>query len=335
MPEQVAAAGVDADEVVDFVRVYNPETDAQVVKMLVGQGVMEGLALSNRKLISHPVLLIPALLVGLAINHLLSFYPSSSNPLTYITPLIGPCLAFLPLMGIVEYLHRPGFTAALRKTIGAVDMVNPGEYYGAGSGGSGLWVFQHKGEVIGTLALDTKSPGEALGSVLGAEEGQMGDKKVVDQLLKDKVLAEKQERREGLRKRVAGKNTASAKDGTRPAVGGKVAQIRHFDVDQPLRGSGVGSELLLTALDHAFSHSPSSPSSTSIDRVIVHTNPLGPNERLFERYGFTPVSKEEVEEGGWEVRGKVGLLGWEGRWLVVERGVWAERREVVLSKGRK
>jgi hypothetical protein len=33
----------------DFVRRYNPETDAHTVKMLVGQGVMEGLATANRR----------------------------------------------------------------------------------------------------------------------------------------------------------------------------------------------------------------------------------------------------------------------------------------------
>jgi hypothetical protein len=32
-----------------FVRRYNPETDAKTVNMLVGQGVMEGLALANQR----------------------------------------------------------------------------------------------------------------------------------------------------------------------------------------------------------------------------------------------------------------------------------------------
>jgi hypothetical protein len=33
----------------DVVRPYNPSTDTQMVKMLVGQGVMEGLAYANQR----------------------------------------------------------------------------------------------------------------------------------------------------------------------------------------------------------------------------------------------------------------------------------------------
>jgi hypothetical protein len=38
-----------AEPAPDVVRRYNPETDAKTVKMLVGQGVMEGLAYANQR----------------------------------------------------------------------------------------------------------------------------------------------------------------------------------------------------------------------------------------------------------------------------------------------
>ncbi len=44
---QVVAAQTDDND--DGVRLYNEEKDAKVSKMLVGQGVMEGLARANRK----------------------------------------------------------------------------------------------------------------------------------------------------------------------------------------------------------------------------------------------------------------------------------------------
>ncbi|OXG17370.1 hypothetical protein C366_03458 [Cryptococcus neoformans Tu401-1] len=306
----------------DIVRPFDHSKDEHMVKMLVGQGVMEGLARANNKIITNPLALVIVFLLGMGINHVSSF-SVNSNPLSYISPLIGPCLAFLPLMGIVEYIHRPSFTARMRKIIGAIDMIRPSTYYAEGK--SGIWVFQHKGEVVGVVCLDvTKNAGKQLGSVLGEEEGQLNEKDVH----RDFASSNKDENDNNtrdLRRRIAGKENKPAS---------RIAQIRHLDVDQPYRRSGVGSELVLVALDHAFSIS-SGDLSSPVDRVIVRTNPLSPDGgKLFTKCGFRPITQAEVGAAAWEKSEKIGLLGWAGEYLNVDRDTWVIKRRELLEQAR-
>lgn len=258
----------------------------------------------------------------MGINHVFSF-SVNSNPLSYISPLIGPCLAFLPLMGIVEYTHRPSFTARMRKIIGTIDMIRPSTYYAEGK--SGIWVFQHKGEVVGVVCLDvTKNAGKQLGSVLGEEEGQLNEKDVH----RDFASSNKDQNDNNtpdLRRRIAGKENKPAS---------RIAQIRHLDVDQPYRRSGVGSELVLVALDYAFSIS-SGDLSSPVDRVIVRTNPLSPDGgKLFTKCGFRPITQAEVGAAAWEKSEKIGLLGWAGEYLNVDRDTWVIKRRELLEQAR-
>nr|XP_031857643.1 uncharacterized protein CI109_006973 [Kwoniella shandongensis]KAA5524715.1 hypothetical protein CI109_006973 [Kwoniella shandongensis] len=342
--ERTTKLSTEVEVEVDIVRPFDLSKDVKILKMLVGQGVMEGLARANGRFLRHPLVIALILALGLIINHSLSFNPSRDNYLSYITPLIGPCMVLLPTIGIVEYIHRPVFTSRLRKTIGSIDLVSPSTFYT--SSRSGIWVFEHKEEVVGVICLDTQSGrvGQTLESVLGDEEGQLAQQGILDKFLpkhgegvnQTSTLSKSTSILNGnadLRRR---KNSKSR------STEGHVAQIRHLDVDTPYRGVGVGTELLLIALDSAFSLDAShtkpssvstSTSTSSVEKVIVQTNPLSPDGgKLFVKAGFEPIPSLEVERMGLSLVEKVGVLGWKGRWMSVDKHTWIERRELILAK---
>ncbi|WVQ75142.1 hypothetical protein IAR50_004751 [Cryptococcus sp. DSM 104548] len=303
-------------EGVDIVRKYDHSRDEHALKMLVGQGIMEGLARANHKIITNPFVLLPIFLLGLVIGHV-SGFTISDNPLSYLYPLVGPALALLPFLASIEYLQRPAFTARLRKAIGSLDMIKPSVYYAPAQ--SGVWVFEHEGSLVGAVCLDAgKQALERLGTVLGEEDGQVvNEKGVVGGL-----VPKQNEGNSNLRKRPTASCTTNQ---TRPTI----ARIRHLDVDQPYRKSGVGSDLLLTALDHAFGVSPQSASR--IEKVYVYTNPIPvDSDKLLIKYGFVPVPKGEAG-ADWEESEKIGLFAWQGRLMSVGRGRWLEKRTEILA----
>lgn len=173
------------------------------------------------------------------------FFMPGEHPLSYFKPLIGVAVVAFPILGFAEYYHRPIWNSRLREVIGSQDLVEEKFY----SGKNEMIVFEHKGEVVGVVAIDAKHAGEHLGSVL--EKGQ--------------------ERRI---------NAAGA------------VQIRHLDVDQPIRRHGIGRELLTTALEKH-------------KKVIVHLEAYSKARELFESVGFKHLEYTEP----------VGLLGRRGEWM--------------------
>ncbi|KAK8849612.1 hypothetical protein IAR55_004947 [Kwoniella newhampshirensis] len=333
----------------DFVRPFDASKDEKILKMLVGQGIMEGLARANNRFLTHPIVLISILTLGLAIDHLLSFSPPTlSNPLSFLPLLIGPCLVLLPTLGIVEYLHRPTFTSLMRKTIGSVDLISPSVYYpttttsSSPSSSSGAWVFSHNEEIVGIVCVDCERGGEKLDTVLGDEEGQLAKKGLLDDILtkKDKIDDRKKIKSEngGLRKRIS-KSTTTSPTST-SECSRKVAHIRHLDVDTPYRGVGVGTELLTIGLDHAFKVSSTIASTPKrgkndaahgIEQVVVQTNPFSPDrERLFLKAGFQPIPPSEQDP--LPPVGKLGVLRWRGRWLSINRVTWLSKREEIFAR---
>ena len=238
----------------------------------------------------------------------------------------------------------------MRGTLGAPDLVALDKYYAPTATASvsasakqaavnplsGVWVFQHKGEVVGVVALDARRAGRELGSVLGEDEGEMGQEGVVDGLLdrssssgSGSTGSSKGKGREGLRKRTT--TTPAAKGDTTTGEKG-TAQLRHLVVDIPVRRHRVGLELLVHALDKAFGFTEDGRSSnTGIERVVVLTNPFTPGgERILNKCGFLPLAPESVS--GWAAPPKLGLLGWQGRWMGVSRETWAEKRGGIFDR---
>ncbi|WVO13783.1 hypothetical protein L204_101405 [Cryptococcus depauperatus] len=305
----------------DIVRTFVPASDEKMLKMIVGQGIMEGLARANNKTILHPAVFAITLILGSAFDYYFNLYPSS-NPLSYISPLIGPCIALLPIMGVIEYLNRPAFTALLRRTIGAIDMVKPDVYYRQGR--SGIWVFQHKRELIGAVCLDgTDNAGQKLETVLGEEEGQLSTARMVYTLISEEMDLKQLPPQ-------LGKHTATEKKST--PLPKKIAQIRHLDVYQPWRRSGVGSELLLAALDYAFGIGSLQSAAPTVEAVIVHFSPFSPGgSKIFKKCGFNYMTQEEIDQT-WSTNEKIGTLGWQGRWMKINKEAWLIKRKEMLTK---
>ncbi|WWC65759.1 uncharacterized protein I303_108381 [Kwoniella dejecticola CBS 10117] len=334
------------------------EKDEKMVKMLIGQGVMEGLAKANNKFITNPVVITLILFLGLGLNRLMSFN-QSTNYLSYFTPIIGPCLVLLPVLGSAEYIHRPVFSAALRKIIGSEDLIRLNEYYSnrsssssKGEGNDG-WVFVHKHEIVGVILVDTGRAGESLDSVLGEEEGQISEnRKIKDaKRLSSSSSNETQVKSQNkirqtsndLRKR----NTTSVPVSTdqSPSANKKsnLIQIRHFDIDVPYRQAktGVSKDLLSTALNHYFSNPPSNPSSKSDailgsdhdgDTILIELKPFSKwTEEILTQFGFKRITPQRVNALDLVQPNSTGLLGWKGCWMELRQEDWIKRKDQIIS----
>ncbi|EIW71572.1 hypothetical protein TREMEDRAFT_27301 [Tremella mesenterica DSM 1558] len=309
--------------------------DEDMIRMLVGQGVMEGLARANRRVYTHPLLLSLWILIGALLDYQFSYFPSPDIPLSTIYPLVGPALVALPILGVVEYLHRPIFTKLLRTTIGAPDLVSPSRYYSQQTNNvfpRGSWVFIHKSEIVGCIMLDHKYPGQSLGTVLGEDDGILGEKGILDQVL---LSSDKDQKSKSSGKSVKSDKTTSrrsSKQGVEESeMEGRVVQIRHLDVDLPFRRHKIGTELLAHSLDQKGKDISKKENGESEMMVIVFTNPFTPGgEKFWRKAGFRPLS--DVQTEGWERSEKVGLFGWRGRWMGIRRVEWEERRKTIFDK---
>ncbi|WOO81403.1 uncharacterized protein LOC62_03G004931 [Vanrija pseudolonga] len=297
------AAAADAPDGV--IRLYNK--DRSILNQIIGQGFMEGMAKANNRVYLHPVTLAAVVALAAIIDYKVGYLPDPDIPGSSMAPVIGFAMVALPVLGIVEWLHRGPFTGRLRGVIGARDLVQAESYY---TSPSRFYVFEHKGEVRGELALDARHPTAVVPTVLGAEEGEVSQDKNV------------------LRQR--GKKDKKDEGGA--AAG--LAEIRHLDIDSPVRRKGVATELVATALDHAFGIAglDGSPAAKAgaITRVVVLTSPFTPGgDKFWTKLGFSPVPASE--SAGWRVDGPLGLLKQSGHWLAVDAATWTRKRDELAA----
>lgn len=277
----------------------------------------------------HPVFLVLAILLGLALNRLLPFTVSPDIPLSSFTPLIGPCLILLPSLASIEYVQRWPFMAGMRQLIGGADLVAPVKYYEPTAfGGSQIIVFERQGDVSGVLALDARAPGKAVASVLGAKEGELGAPGVLDARGKNggkaktvTATASKGPAHDLRQRKGAAVAAAEPTNANANANSSGVVEIRHFTVDGPVRKYGIGTELLVTALDAAFA-------TPGTGRVIALTSAFTDGgEHIWTKMGFAPVEPE----AGWRASAPLGLLKWTGRWVAVDKATWEVRRTQLFA----
>lgn len=225
--------------------------------------------------------------------------------ITALAPLIGIALVGLPFLGGVEYLQRWPFTARMRSTVGAVDIVDCERYYDGKLGR--IMVFEHNKEVSGVLALDMRNPGKAMSSILGADEGDVAAPDSVE------LLTPRESDKKSKSKIKAKANETNSEM--------ELAEIRHLSVDAGVRRFGIGTELVATALDYAFS-------VATVKRVIVLTSPFTPGKnRIWDKTGFKPVPREN----GWRESEPLGLFNWTGVWMAVDRESWEEKRAIIFG----
>ncbi|KAL1411096.1 hypothetical protein Q8F55_002046 [Vanrija albida] len=283
------------------IRLYSAK-DRAILNQIIGQGFMESLGKANNRVYLHPLVLSAVVALAAVIDYAVGYLPRPGVPGSSLAPLIGFAMVALPLLGAVEWAHRGPFTARLRSVIGARDLVTAAQYYASPSR---FYVFEHRGEVRGALALDAAHAGVAVPSVLGDEEGEVAE---------DKALL----RRKGEKKE---------QEATR------LAEIRHLDIDAPVRRKGVATELVATALDHAFGvaglHADSPAAKPgSIAKVVVLTSPFTPGgDAFWQKLGFAPVPA--AESAGWRVDAPLGLLKQSGHWLAIDAPTWARTREAL------
>ncbi|WVQ66124.1 uncharacterized protein L199_004302 [Kwoniella botswanensis] len=299
----------------DYVRPIHPE-DERVVKTLIGLGIMEGLPKANNKIILNPLCALSILTLGYFLNRLMSFMPDE-NIISWFTALIGPCLASLPILGLVEYIQRPHFIGLLRRTMGQSDLVKFDGYCSEGK--SKGWVFVHNDQIVGTILVDSQHPGKKLVSVLGDEEGQINEDK---QLLENKENKEKSNNL-NLRKR---KSTGTSINTTSDKG---IVQIRHLAVDSPYRQSSIPLDLLIEALDQSFSVS-------NRNKVIIELGYFCSKEIIdaLKKVGFVKSTSKQVEgsDSKLEEPESIGLMGWKGYWMILSKEVYEVNKEAIVGK---
>lgn len=257
--------------------------------------------------------------MGAVIDYLVGYVPKPGNNLSLISPLIGPCLVLIPIMGWVEWKHRGNFLPILRRIVGSSDIRDPGAYYSGGR--SKCLLFEHAGQAIGVVCLDANRPGEAVESVLGdGTEGSRGPKP------SDSSSA--------TTTAVKGKSGDAKQRGkTETKAGSTDAEIRHLTCDLQYRHNGVGTELIAAALDHAFGISASGAvaAPTGILRVIICTNPFTRGgEEVWDKTGFKVIKTPDAR---WRTPDTFGIGKWQGRWMGILKQDWVKRREYLFREG--
>ncbi|WWC73760.1 uncharacterized protein I206_107732 [Kwoniella pini CBS 10737] len=309
------------------------EKDEKIVKMLIGQGVMEGLAKANNKFITNPLIILIILILGLYLNNYMSFKVDSSNILTYITIIIGPCLILLPILGLIEFIHRPKFSSNLRKIIGSLDLIKLFEYYNNNNNNNNNqekekensgWVFIHKNEIIGIILIDGLQAGKELNSVLGEEEGEISNNKNLFKQIENDQL-----QNSNLRKRNNNNNNNSLKSKSENVKEKEnLIEIRHFDIDSPYRKieTGVSNDLLIKVLENYFNK------SSKVDKIIIQVKPFSNwQELILSEFGFKKLKLDQLERLKLNQPKRIGLLGWKGFWMMIEKKDWLERRDQIFA----
>ncbi|WVW86988.1 hypothetical protein I302_109044 [Kwoniella bestiolae CBS 10118] len=330
---QPQAPGLELDPIPqnDYVRPLQ-EDDERTVKTLIGLGIMAGLPRANNKIILNPLCILLILSLGYLLNKIMAFMPDE-NIISWFTALIGPCLASLPILGLVEYIQRPDFISLLRRTMGGLDLVKFSSYCDTSEGSKnsgGGWVFIHNDQVVGTILVDSQRAGEKLDTVLGAEEGEINDNKD----LIPKEDEKEHNHKHNLRKRnIPSTSLSSAKKAQQ-----RIIQIRHFAVDSPYNQSTIPLDLLMSALDHSFSTNPQSQDTKVIIKLQAFFNTDLLNS--LKKIGFTKVVDKQIKGSNSELGlgleleepEKIGVLGWRGCWMVCGRSEYEAKKREVMQK---
>lgn len=278
-------------------------------------------ARANPSVLFKPSTILTVLVVGAVLDYVVGFTPKPGDNLSLISPLIGPCLVLIPIMGWVEWKHRGSFLPILRRIVGSPDIRDPGAYYQGGR--SKCLLFEHGGQAIGVICLDARQPGEKLESVLGdGTHGSRGPKPADQSSATSTATKGKPGKGEAKQRKADGKNAGSTD-----------AEIRHLTCDLQYRHNGVGTELIAAALDHAFGIAAdgTSSGSTGVLRVILCTNPFTRGgEEVWDKTGFKVI---KTPDANWRKPDVYGMGKWEGRWMGILKQDWVKRREYLFREG--
>jgi Acetyltransferase (GNAT) family len=173
-------------------------------------------------------------------------------------------------------LNRPYFEKQLQDALQKPDVLNILGYYSR-SASSGFWILEYGERFVGLIALDASFDSTD------------------DETINTKTVTKK--------KRI------SNSKGTSPT-----ATIRHFYIDEPFRTSGIQSDLLIHAVQHAFGSDP------ALRRIRAPDSPLVPYARgALRQAGFQLDQHTE----------KVGLLGWKLGMRILEKADWKKADDKV------
>lgn len=244
----------------------------------------------------------------------------------------------------------------MRLRLGAADLLSIPDYYG-----SHFSILEHKGEIIGLIAVDYKRPGENLESVISGvrkediksglnlgwlkNRGNSKDQAAAEPLDSSAITSAIDGKDAALRNRksqpsvlVPSNPSGSAHTSSAPNhLRGSTAHIRHLFVDAQYRNKGLEEELITHALRTAFASS-----NSKIHRCIISTPSYASTSQvqLLRDMSFIKVAAGDdavvpgmATPGHEESRGimvketrRFGVAGWQvvswsGQWWEITRGL--------------
>lgn len=253
------------------IRPYAAE-DSKLALFIVGKANMEQLAVANNRVYTDPVTISLWVLLSAIFVQYMKWWPASTE------------------YGWVSYLRPlPALASMAVPIMFFVDWINRPYFekltqetlrqpdmtqiaeHYTLSPGSGFWILEYGNRFVGLIALDA-SPAQI--------EGDEGAKKA---------------------------KKAKTKQGETPHT----AIIRHFYVDEAFRGARIQDDLLVHAVDFAFSNDP------TLVAVQATDSPLA------------SYTREALRKAGFQLdqyTDKVGILGWKLGVRVMERSEWKKTK---------
>ncbi|KAI0078924.1 hypothetical protein K474DRAFT_1706112 [Panus rudis PR-1116 ss-1] len=196
------------------------DADQKAARFYASKAQMEGLPTANMNVYSHPMIIGLWFASSYAFASSVGWWPTpgQSGFFAYLSPIPAFACMALPIMFLVEWLHRPYWEKRTHDTLRRRDFIDCVAYYNR-SPSSGFWFLEFSGRFVGLIAIDASK----------------------DSLSDEVVIKSSPD---------AANQNPDFSEGT-----SSTARIRHFYVEEPYRSTSIQDDLLEHALTHTFTHS--------------------------------------------------------------------------------
>jgi len=138
------------------IRRFQP-SDEKDAQFIVAKAAMEPLAVANRRAYTHPLIIVVWLALSSGFNQYMEMWPTNNHGiLGYLSPVPFLAATWVPIMFLIDWLHRPDFEAQARRLSHGQDMKDIMKYYSRSSS-SGFWILEYGRILVGLVAVDAST----------------------------------------------------------------------------------------------------------------------------------------------------------------------------------
>ncbi|KAJ3507709.1 hypothetical protein NLJ89_g6151 [Agrocybe chaxingu] len=144
------------------IRPYEP-ADKTLVQFMVSKANLQGLAVANNKVYTHPVTIAIWVALSSVFIHLMNWWPASLHGfMGYLKPIPAFASTAVPVMFFVDWINRPYFESLTQDVLRYTDMSDIPGYYSR-SPASGLWLLEFGNTFVGLIGMDASPPKKITG----------------------------------------------------------------------------------------------------------------------------------------------------------------------------